>query len=222
VERVLEPELMSDAEQARQYSEADFSAPNRQFIALLEARHPQLPERGAAIDLGCGPGDITLRFATAQPHWTIVGVDGSPAMLALARAAVRTGAHDERESFLESILPMSASPRLDYDLILSNSLLHHLHRPDVLWSAVRELGRPGAAVLVMDLVRPDSRAQARALVDVHAASEPALLRSDFYHSLLAAFRPAEVAAQIATAGLGGLSIATVSDRHLAVWGTLVG
>ena len=143
MERVVEPELMSDAEQARQYAEADFEEPNRQFVAQLAARHPGLPEQGVAVDLGCGPGDITLRFAGARPGWTIDGVDGSPAMLALARTALRATTFAARVGFIQAVLPMSAPARSDYDLIFSNSLLHHLHHPELLWSTIRELGSPG-------------------------------------------------------------------------------
>ena len=38
--------------------------------------------------------------------------------------------------------------------MLSKDLLHHLPDPMVLWEEIKRLGRPGAAVYVMDLVRP--------------------------------------------------------------------
>ena len=70
----------------------------------------------------------------------------------------------------------------------------------------------------MDLRRPQSRDEARALVERYAGDEPKVLREDFYHSLLAAFRPEEVHEQLARNGLDALTLEVTSDRHFVVWG----
>ena len=80
MKRTPEPELMEDAAQARAYAEADFSEPHGRLLEALRERLPGLPARGAALDLGCGPADVTLRFAGAFPGWTVDGVDASAAM----------------------------------------------------------------------------------------------------------------------------------------------
>jgi len=117
-------------------------------------------------------------------------------------------------------LPSASLPSHHYDLILSNSLLHHLHDPGVLWRTLLETGKPGAPVLIMDLMRPASAGWVEALVSTYAEGEPEVLRSDFRSSLFAAFEPAEVCDQLVAAGLTELSVAVVSDRHLAVSGRL--
>jgi len=105
--------------------------------------------------------------------------------------------------------------------VLSNSLLHHLRDPLVLWSAVRRHGAPGAPVFIMDLKRPADSAEAGRLVDAYAAGEPEVLRHDFYRSLLAAFEIEEIRHQLGVAGLADfLSVRAVSDRHVAAWGFL--
>ena len=104
--------------------------------------------------------------------------------------------------------------------MVSNSLLHHLHRPEGLWQTISQLARPGCPVVVMDLARPDSRAAAQSIVDRYAAAEPEILREDFYNSLLAAFTPDEVEAQLRVAGLGHFRVSMVSDRHLLVVGRM--
>lgn len=220
MERVPEPELMTDAAQARAYACADFAEPHDRFVRLLAEKLPDLPETAAAVDLGCGPGDISLRFARAFGGWTVDALDGSPAMLALARRAASEAGLSERVRFVECCLPASAPPREGYALLFSNSLLHHLADPAVLWTALRRFGRPGAAVFVMDLLRPPSRAAAEALVLRHAGDEPEILRGDFFNSLLAAYRPDEVRAQLERAGLARLDLELVSDRHFIVWGRL--
>jgi SAM-dependent methyltransferase len=106
-----------------------------------------------------------------------------------------------------------------FDAILSKDLLHHLPDPLVLWREAARLGRQGAAVYVMDLVRPPTPLDARRIIDAVAASEDPILREDFYRSLCAAFTPVEVQQQLRDAGLD-LRVQTVSDRHMLVSGQL--
>ena len=216
--RVPEPELMLGDDQARAYAGADFEEPHRRFLDLLSERLPEIASRGAALDLGCGPGDITLRFARAFPEWAVDALDGSRAMLDHARTAVAGSDLEIRVRFHEAVLPANSPPRERYDLVFSNSLLHHLADPAVLWSSISRWTRPGGFVFVMDLLRPPSARAARELVSRYAPAEPDVLQADFYSSLLAAFRPAEVKDQLGDASLAHLDFEIVSDRHFIVWG----
>lgn len=222
MERIPEPELMDDAAQARAYAEADFEAPHSMFVEVFRERFPGLAPSGHVLDLGCGPADITRRFAEAFPDCRIDGVDGAAAMLAHGERAIGERGLAGRVRLVHGRLPGAALPRERYDLVISNSLLHHLHAPEVLWEEVRRRARPGAPVFVMDLMRPDSPEAAEAMVEAYAAGEPEVLRRDFHHSLLAAFRPREVREQLAAAGLDGLQVEVISDRHLIVHGRAPG
>ncbi len=221
MKRRLEPELMDGADQALAYAQADFSEANNLFLNLLGRLEPG-PLHGAnALDLGCGPADIVIRFLRAYPQAHCDALDGSPAMLDHARSALeRLPGVAPRCRLLCHTLPCSELPPAHYDLILSNSLLHHLHDPQVLWRTVRETAKPGAVVLIMDLMRPASAAWAEALVATYAADAPHVLRNDFRNSLFAAFEPQEVVSQLGEAGLEDLEVGVVSDRHLAVMGRL--
>jgi Methylase involved in ubiquinone/menaquinone biosynthesis len=219
MERIAEPELMDEAAQARAYAEADFSAPHQRFIELFREQFPALQPRGTALDLGCGPGDITRRFARAFPSCHVHGIDGAAAMLHHAEAVQQGSGLETRIRYIHGYLPGAVLPLPRYDVVISNSLLHHLAEPQVLWQSIKAHAAPGAAVFVMDLRRPDSRAAAEALVEQYAAAEPEVLRHDFFHSLLAAYTPEEVSAQLAAAGLR-LVVTVVSDRHFTVSGYL--
>ncbi len=220
MKRTPEPELMDDLEQARAYAEADFEEPNSLFVEEFTTRFSDWSPAGAILDLGCGPGDIVLRMARAFPDCRVDGVDGSPQMLSFGRAALADSGLGDRVRFVQGLLPGAELPEPGYDAIISNSLLHHLHQPDVLWRAIRDFGVPCAPVLVMDLMRPETPAMAREIVETYAADEPPVLKTDFYNSLLAAFEIDEVRSQLGKAGLDGLSVEPVSDRHLVAWGRL--
>ena len=220
MQRILEPELMDEAEQARAYALADFAEPNERFVGYFEAYCGGLTA-GTVLDLGCGPGDIVLRLATRHPDLVVHGLDGSAAMLHFASERLHeTPALSGRVQFVEGVLPGATVPLPGYDAVISNSLLHHLHEPRLFWDAVREAGKPGAAVLVMDLYRPPSEQAARAIVEQYAGGEPEVLKRDFFASLCAAFEPDEIRAQLRDGGLDTLDIRTVSDRHVLVTGRL--
>ncbi|MEN8259416.1 MAG: class I SAM-dependent methyltransferase [Pseudomonadota bacterium] len=216
--RVLEPELMEDEMQVSAYAQADFEEPNSCFIELFEKRFgPDI--RGHVLDLGCGPGDIVFRFAEKYPAVHVHGVDGSKAMLDFARRHLPP-ALEGRVDFIQGRLPHEALPRTRYDAVISNSLLHHLPDPAVLWKSIKRYTVKNGAVLVMDLRRPTTQTAAAALVETHAANEPSILQRDFYNSLLAAFEPEEIETQLEDAGLSTLSIEEMGDRHVVVSGTL--
>lgn len=212
MDRIPEPELMDELEQARAYASADFEEPHSRCIALLVETFPDLGPKGVAIDLGCGPGDITLRFARAFPGWEVDGVDGARAMLRFGEEALARSDLGARVRLRHAYLPDDPLPRERYDLVFSNSLLHHLADPAVMWQTVRAIAPAGTPVFIMDLMRPASREEARRLVEEYSEGEPEGLRRDFYHSLLAAYRPKEVEEQLRRAGLE-LEVAPVSDRH---------
>ena len=217
--RVLEPELMEDEAQAVAYAQADFDAPNAAFVEALLARFPGLPDSLRGVDLGCGPADIPRRLLARFGGWRLDAVDGSAAML--AAGTQKHGAPDDRLRLHVGRVPDTGLPAAAYDLLLSNSLLHHLPDPQALWAAIRQLGAPGAAVLVGDLFRPETPEMAQATVDRWSSGEPEVLRADFYNSLCAAFTPDEVRAQLHAADLP-LTVEVVSDRHLLVTGRLPG
>ena len=222
MQRIPEPEeLMDDAGQALAYAEADFSEPNELFVGLIESQAHGTPD-GYLLDLGCGPADIPLMLARRHPGLHIDAVDGAQAMLDLGQRKVDAEPPEvqRRIHLLCAYLPSPTLPDGAYQLVVSNSLLHHLADPAVMWQSVKRHGQPGAQVVVMDLARPRSELAVDALVETHAMDAPDVLRTDFRNSLIAAYRVDEVERQLQRAGLGSLRVNMVSDRHLAVTGQL--
>lgn len=221
MQRIPEPEeLMDDPEQALAYAGADFSDANTRFVALLEQyAGPALD--GRALDLGCGPADIPLMLSERHPALQLDAVDGAEAMLEIARRRLQALPQlAGRVQLHRALLPCPELVAGRYAGVLSNSLLHHLPDPALMWHTVRRCAAPGAWVVVMDLARPDDAAGVDALVALHAADAPPVLARDFRNSLFAAYTVAEVREQLDAAGLAGFEARQVSDRHLAVFGRL--
>ena len=221
MKRTPEPELMDEAEQARVYAEADFSEANSLFLECFRNLHPSPLEQARILDLGCGPADITLRLARSYPNCQVDGLDGADAMLEHGRSALLDNPDlAGRVRLIHDRLPSDRLAGRDYDVVVSNSLLHHLPEPGVLWDTVKQCAKPNAAVLVMDLMRPKTETAVDALVETYAMDAPDLLRRDFRNSLHAAFSLEEVEIQLLDAGLEKLEVDIVSDRHLTVAGFL--
>jgi 2-polyprenyl-3-methyl-5-hydroxy-6-metoxy-1,4-benzoquinol methylase len=106
-------------------------------------------------------------------------------------------------------------------VVISNSLLHHLHHPELLWQATCQLSRSGAVVLHRDLRRPANSQDALALREKYLPDAPEVLRHDYLASLHAAFTVPEVRAQLDRCGLDALRVEAVADRYLEVSGRLV-
>ena len=220
MKRIVEPELMLDTDQAIAYANADFSESDERFVQRFQQLFDTL-EQGEIIDLGCGPGNITLRMSEAFPGCHITGVDGSEAMLEIARErAEKIPVVTLKPRFVKATLPSAELPSGRAAAVVSNSLLHHLHSPSVLWTTIKKITVANAAVFIVDLRRPETPELAMQLVNTYAQGAPEILLQDFYNSLLAAFEVDEVRQQLDSAGLTGLNVQAVGDRYLEVSGRM--
>lgn len=220
MQRTLEPELMIEKNQSQAYARADFASPNIHFVNLFQQKFGK-NFAGRILDLGCGNADITLRFARTYPNCFIDGIDGSQAMLEHGRKALEQEEESiqKRVNLIEGIIPEVKLSQFAYDAIISNSVLHHLHNPSLLWQFIKAYGNSGTKVFIGDLLRPNSIEKAWQTVETYAKDEAEILKEDFYNSLLAAFEISEIKSQLKSANLE-LSVEQISDRHVLISGSL--
>lgn len=217
--RIPEPhELMDEYEQAKAYAESDFTQPHNLFVERFGQLFPDF-KGGLVLDVGVGHADPTIRFARKYPEAHLIGIDGAEQMLSFGRQAIEIAELTDRIELRKEYLVENIFPPV-FDAIMANSLLHHLDNPVGLWKAIKSSSKPGAAIYIVDLTRPQSIDEARQLVDLHSDGAPELMRRDFYNSLLAAFTPQEVREQLGEAGIDTLAVNKVSDRHIVVHGRM--
>ena len=209
---------MNDQKQAIAYANADFEEPHNNFIDLLKLSLGNNFEKRSntiGIDLGTGAADIAIKLALKFPSIKIDAVDGSIAMLDEAKKAISRFGLSDRIYLINSPIQEISLAEKDYSIIFSNSLLHHLHDPFVLWKLIKNAkGNP--KVFIMDLIRPKNSNQVEELTNQYAENEPEILRRDFKNSLKAAFTIDEVKLQLYDAELEKLSVRAVSDRHMVI------
>ncbi len=202
---------MDDALEVEAYRQADFTEVN---AACARRALSVAGDRGRAIDLGTGPAEIPAILCSIARSWSVVAVDASRSMLRAARKRIAAAGLAHRVRLVRGDATDLRRVRGPFDLVVSNSLLHHLPDPIPFWREVGRLAGWSGAILVQDLARPPTRERARALVGLHARGASPLLKRLFYRSLLAAFTPAEVREQLRAARLSGLRVRMASDRHL--------
>ena len=101
---------------------------------------------GPVVDLGCGPGAHAL--ALARRGYDVVGVDGSPRMVEVART--RAARHEIDATF--DVHDLSASLWFaDESLggVLASLVLQHLPDPEAFIAEVRRCLRPGGHLLII-------------------------------------------------------------------------
>jgi ubiquinone/menaquinone biosynthesis C-methylase UbiE len=103
------------------------------------------------LDVGCGTGTLAILVKTRVPGARVVGLDGDPKVLAIARDKIaRAGVEIEVRAGLANEAPTFAPA--SFDRILTSLVLHHLtteQRRSALAAMHRWL-RPGGELHVLD------------------------------------------------------------------------
>ncbi len=217
IPRLPEPELMDDPREVQAYDESDFSEVNRQLAQRLIALAGPV---GKAIDLGTGPASIPLELCRLAPGWRVVAMDAGPRMLKKAKENIRKAKLTKNIETLEAKIQSIPRGLGRFNLVFSNSLLHHLPDPLSLWEASKHLLRADGLMVVQDLFRPSSSREIRDLVKRHCGRESKLLKELFEQSLYSAFTVEEIRQQIEFVGGFDVKVQVISDRHVAVIGGL--
>jgi trans-aconitate 2-methyltransferase len=90
--------------------------PFADLLARVDADDPRL-----VVDLGCGPGELTLGLAQRWPNARVVGVDSSPDMLARARELDVDGRVEWVEAAAEDWDPTESGGSVD--VLVTNATL---------------------------------------------------------------------------------------------------
>lgn len=213
LERILEPEVMDSELDAREYASFDNSIVNDEFVTrALELAPPS----GYVLDVGTGPGDIAVLFATRAQALNFLAIDLGEHMLGMARHNVDRAKLTGRVEIARIDAKATGYPAGTFDMVISNSLVHHIPDPEQLFRELRRVVRPGAGLFIKDLHRPESASELQGLVARYAAGCTPYQTQTFRDSLHAALTVGEVTAMLRDLGWDDLTARRCSDRHWCI------
>ena len=122
---------------AREQNEAEFFATGDPVMRLLTAELKRFPGRGAALEIGCGPG--RLMRPMSRHFGEIHGVDVSDRMIRLARERLRDTPNAHPHHGTGSDLSQFADATFDF--VYSYAVFQHIPSRDVVFSYLREAWR---------------------------------------------------------------------------------
>lgn len=217
--RVLEPEVMDSDLEAQDYDAMDHRAVNEKFaddlLAAWRAKAPELPDERLAdvLDVGTGTAQIPVVLAKKWDGCRIMAADAAVSMLDIARYNVEVAGMIERIQLTHVDAKTLPYPAQHFDLVMSNSIVHHIPEPKTVLAEALRVLRPGGMLFFRDLFRPDSREQLDVLVQTYAGAENEHSQRMFAESLHAALSLEEIRGLVVELGGRAEDVAATSDRH---------
>lgn len=208
--RVLEPEVMDTADEARDYDAMDHSAVNRVFVTDFLA-HWTGPN--PILDVGAGTAQILIELCRQAPKAELVAIDLAAEMLAVARANVQRAGLATRIRLEQVDAKGLPFPTGAFPALISNSIIHHIPAPAAVIGEMARVLKPGGLLFVRDLLRPETEDRLRELVHTYAGDANAHQQKMFADSLHAALSLEEIRALVAAAGFRAADVNQTTDRH---------
>ncbi|MGF1580698.1 MAG: class I SAM-dependent methyltransferase [Gemmataceae bacterium] len=210
LQRVLEPEVMDSAEEARDYDAMDHEDVNRVFVAdFLGVWNGN----GLVLDVGTGTAQIPISLCSQSKTAKVIAVDLAENMLSLGRRNVEQAELSDRIDLLRVDAKKMVFEASHFDAVISNSIVHHIPEPHGVFAEMVRVAKPGGVLFVRDLLRPEDDATVRYLVKTYAGEANDHQQKMFEDSLRAALTVGEVRAIVADLGFPPATVRQTTDRH---------
>jgi ubiquinone/menaquinone biosynthesis C-methylase UbiE len=210
LERILEPEVMDSAEEARDYDAMDHSTVNHVFVADFLALWNGC---GPVLDVGTGTAQIPIELCRQNATAQITAIDMADHMLALGRDNVCQAGFAERIRLAKENARALSFKDGAFGALISNSIIHHIPEPKTSIAEMVRVCAQGATIFVRDLMRPSDSPTLEHLVKTYAGAANPHQQKMFAESLHAALTLAEIRELVGKFGFAPETVQATSDRH---------
>ena len=209
--RTLEPEVMETEKDAVEYDSMDFAEVN---LAFAQRALELAPQRGRILDIGTGTGRIPIvMLQQGRSEIAIHAIDLSPEMLKVARKNVDASKLSGRITLQLVDAKRLPFVPLEFDMVISNSVVHHVPNPVTFFVEMVRVVRTGGGIFVRDLIRPATVEDVGRLVQMYAGDSDPYQQKLYRDSLHAALTIPEIEEYAIKAGVTGAQVVQSSDRH---------
>lgn len=210
MQRITEPEVMDSPQEAIEYDAMDFLEVN---TAFAESAIALGTENALILDAGTGTARIPIIICQRRPQCKIIGIDLAPSMLEVGKKNVEQAGLQQQIKLELVDAKQMPYPDTHFDMVISNSIIHHLPNPLPFLQELKRVLKPNGAIFLRDLLRPNNAEIVEDLVSNYAADCNEHQKMLFRDSLHAAFTLDEIQELMQQAALEKLHIYQSSDRH---------
>ena len=111
---------------------------------------PELTADMSVLDIGCGPGSITVGLAESVPSGRAVGLDIEPGQIELANARVKEMALPNCSFDVGSVLDLPY-PDASFDVVYGHTILMQFGDPEPVLTEVKRVLKPGGMIAFREL-----------------------------------------------------------------------
>jgi ubiquinone/menaquinone biosynthesis C-methylase UbiE len=220
LQRVPEAEVMDDSAEVGAYS----SAAGQAYLDAIDNTFVEHAVRlvcgreyGRALDIGTGPGQIVMKLTQRLRRWRFVAVDRSADMIAqsiasLAATGMTVAGRVEFQTVDGNALPLAEK---SFDLVMCNSVLHHLAEPEKMLGEIARLAKADGAILLRDLRRP-GRFTFPLHVRWHGRHYSGQMLRLYRHSVRAAYTVSELQRLLASSPLRDARVFRHGSTHIGI------
>lgn len=208
--RTLEPEVMDSSEEATDYDAMDHHQVNELFVQDLLAAVPNPQD---VLDIGTGTAQIPVLLCKQRTNCRILAIDMAISMLELARYNIEAAGVIQQVQLAQMDAKQLTFPEEMFDLVMSNSIIHHIPDPEPVVAEITRVLRPGGHVFIRDLLRPDDEETCQHLVETYTGQSNAHQQEMFCNSLRAALTLEEIRQMVRKQGWAPETVQQTSDRH---------
>jgi len=142
-----------------------------------------------------------------------MAIDMAINMLDLANYNVQSSLRPDRIQLVKADAKDLEYDSEMFDVVISNSIVHHIHSPAQCMAEMVRVLKPGGAMFVRDLMRPASMETLESIVETYAGDETEYSRQLFHQSLHAALTLDEIQQLVSDCGWNPDGVKATSDRH---------
>ena len=125
----------------------------RRHTAQTHAAHllPHLKPGLRVLDLGCGPGTLSVSLAEAISPGALYGVDMEPTQVDLARSIAEAGGHDNATFQVGDVTELSFDDD-SFDVVHGHAILAHVPDTQAVLAEAKRVLQPGGLVSVREWI----------------------------------------------------------------------